>query len=57
MVSSERLLRAAVLAGVPMVVAVAFSPPDLYARLIVGLGTFLGTLPSAYLVVQALTDG
>jgi ABC-type proline/glycine betaine transport system permease subunit len=57
MVSSERLLRAAVLAGVPMAVAVAFSPPDFYARLIVGLGTFLGTLPSAYLVVQALTDG
>jgi len=56
MVSSDRLLLATLLAGVPSAVAVALSPPHLYARLIVGVGTLLGTLPSAYLLVQAFRD-
>ncbi|GAB6862958.1 hypothetical protein ACFR97_17485 [Haloplanus litoreus] len=56
MVSSDRLLWATLLAGVPSAVAVVLSPPDLYARVIVGVGTLLGTLPSAYLLVQAVRD-
>jgi hypothetical protein len=49
--STERFLWALLLALVPVAIAVALSPPDVYARLIVGLGALVAVLPAAYLVV------
>ncbi|MFB6101434.1 MAG: hypothetical protein ABEJ73_02600 [Haloplanus sp.] len=50
MPSTDRLLGAILLAGVVSAVAVGLSPPNPYARLIVGIGAFLGCLPAAYLL-------
>jgi uncharacterized membrane protein len=48
--STERLIWALLLAGVPAVVAVVLSPPNVYARLVVGLGAFVAVFPGAYLL-------
>ncbi len=47
---TERLIRALLLAAVPAVVAVALSPPNVYAWAVVGLGAVVGAFPAAYLV-------
>jgi phage shock protein PspC (stress-responsive transcriptional regulator) len=52
-VSTERFLTALILAGVPAGVAVALSPPNVYARTIVALGAFVASLPAAYLLSGA----
>jgi len=49
-VSSERAVVALLLAAVPAAVAVGLSPPNVYARLIVGLGALVAAFPAAYLV-------
>jgi hypothetical protein len=49
-VSSERYLWALLLAAVPAVVAVLLSPPNVYARLIVGLGALIAAFPATYLL-------
>jgi hypothetical protein len=49
-VSSGRLLWALLLAAVPATVAVLLSPPNVYARAILGLGAFVATFPATYLV-------
>ena len=48
--STERLTWALLLAAVPAAVAVALSPPNVYARLVVGLGAFVAAFPAAYLL-------
>jgi hypothetical protein len=48
--SSERFAWAVLLAAVPSAVALVASPPDPYARAILGGGTLVGCLPLAYLV-------
>ena len=54
-VSTERFLWGVVLALVPVVVAVALSPPNVYARAVLGLGAFVTTFPAAYLVAGLRT--
>jgi len=48
--SSERFVWALLIAAVPAALAVALSPPNIYARLVVGLGALIATFPAAYLV-------
>jgi len=48
--ASERLVWALLIAAVPTALAVALSPPDVYGRLVVGLGALIATYPAAYLV-------
>ena len=48
--STERLIWALLLAAVPAVVAVVLSPPDVYARAVVGIGSVVAAFPAAYLV-------
>ena len=48
--STERFVWALLLALVPVAVAVALSPPNVYARLVVGLGAFVAAFPAAYLL-------
>jgi len=50
MVSTERFTWALVLASIPVVIGVFLTPPDMYARAIVGLGILFAAFPAAYLV-------
>ncbi|QGX96450.1 hypothetical protein EI982_17510 [Haloplanus rallus] len=56
MASAERLTLALVVAGVPTAVALVLTPPNRYAWLVVGVGTLLGCLPAAYLVVGTVAS-
>jgi hypothetical protein len=49
-VSTERLIWALLLAAVPAAVGVVLSPPNVYARVVVGIGAVVGAFPAAYLV-------
>jgi len=49
-VSTERLIWALLLAAVPAAVAVALSPPDVYAWVVVGIGAVVAAFPATYLV-------
>ncbi|MEF8856647.1 MAG: hypothetical protein V5A16_04430 [Haloplanus sp.] len=49
-VSSTRLFWALLAAVVPTAIAVGLSPPNVYARLVVGLGTLVASFPAAYLL-------
>jgi hypothetical protein len=55
-VSTERTLWALLLAAVPAAVAVALSPPNVYARTVVGLGAVVAVFPAAYLVAGLPTS-
>jgi len=48
--STDRLIWGLLLAGGPTAIAVALSPPNVYARLVVGVGAFVAAFPAAYLV-------
>jgi hypothetical protein len=48
--STERFVWALLLALVPVAVAVALSPPNVYARVVVGVGALIAAFPAAYLV-------
>ena len=54
--STERLVWALLLAAVPAAVAVALSPPDVYARAVVGIGAVVAIFPAAYLVAGVPTS-
>jgi len=49
-VSSERIVLALLIAVVPAAVAVGLSPPNVYARLVVGVGSLVASFPAAYLL-------
>jgi len=49
-VSSERFLWALVIAVVPTAIAVFLAPPNVYARLVVGVGALVASFPAAYLL-------
>jgi len=48
--STERLIWGLLLAAGPTAIAVALSPPNVYARLVVGVGAFVAAFPAAYLL-------
>jgi len=54
-VSSERVVWALVIAAVPTAVAVGLSPPNVYARLVVGVGALAASFPAAYLLAGLRT--
>jgi hypothetical protein len=49
-VSSERIVWALLIAAAPTAVAVVLSPPNVYARLVVGVGALVASFPAAYLL-------
>jgi hypothetical protein len=49
-VSSERLLFGALIAAAPTAVAVGLAPPNVYGRLVVGIGALVASFPVAYLL-------
>jgi len=56
MASAERLSWALLAAAVPTGVALALTPANRYAWLVVGAGTLLGCLPAAYLLVGTVAE-
>ncbi|MFB6255170.1 MAG: hypothetical protein ABEH58_00310 [Haloplanus sp.] len=48
--STERAVWALLLAAVPAALALTLSPPNVYARLVVGLGAFVAAFPASYLL-------
>jgi hypothetical protein len=56
MVSAERLALALPVVAAPTAVALVLTPPNRYARLVVGVGTVLCCLPAAYLAAGAVAS-